>query len=345
MIKIFEIGVTIMIIVGKNKVFIRDPFELEEDLEKSIQDIQRNLFGESRVYLDIKKKIGDNQRKQNIPDGYLIDLSNSSTPKLFVVEVELGIHEPLRHIAVQLLEFSLSFESSKQKIKTIIKDALKENIEAYKVCLEFAQNYQYENIDYLLEKMIYKEKDAFNALVIIDEVDEVLEKVLREKFRFPIEIVVIERLQSISGETAYSFEPFLQEVSLSPNKDKKYVSTNINSDLIDTIVVPAQEEGFIETFLGENRWYAIRIHSSMIDKIKYIAAYQIAPISAITHIAEVQSIEPWNDTNKYVVNFKNPAKEIRRIGLVPKSSVKAPQAPRYTTWQKLIKAENLDQVF
>jgi len=56
--------------------------------------------------------------------------------------------------------------------------------------------------------------------------------------------------------------------------------------------------GFKEVFLGENRWYAIRIHSSMIDKIKYIVVYQVAPISDITHYAELKEIKQWQDSNK-----------------------------------------------
>lgn len=37
------------------------------------------------------------------------------------------------------------------------------------------------------------------------------------------------------------------------------------SDL-DTIVVPALEEGFKRVFLGEHRWWAIRVSESMIPK-------------------------------------------------------------------------------
>ncbi|MCK4828380.1 type I restriction enzyme HsdR N-terminal domain-containing protein, partial [bacterium] len=99
-------------------------------------------------------------------------------------------------------------------------------------------------------------------------------------------------------------------------------------ELIDTIVVPAREEGFKEVFLGENRWWEIRIHASMIPRIKYIAAYQVAPISAVTHWAPVKNIVPWQDTGAFVVNFTQPPKEIEHINLVPKSRVKAPRGPR-----------------
>jgi hypothetical protein len=115
--------------------------------------------------------------------------------------------------------------------------------------------------------------------------------------------------------------------------------------VIDTIVVPAQEEGFQEVFLGENCWYAIRIHSSMIPKIRYIAVYQVAPVSAITYLAEVASIEPWKDTQKYCVNFKEPAHKIGPIPLVSGGRVIAPRNIRYTSFARLQKASSLDDVF
>jgi hypothetical protein len=85
----------------------------------------------------------------------------------------------------------------------------------------------------------------------------------------------------------------------------------------------------------------------MIPKIKYIAAYRVAPESAITHVAAVKSIERWKDTAKYVLNFSEPAKAVGPIKLLPKPTgkVKAPQAPRYTSFERLMKAKNLDEAF
>lgn len=77
---------------------------------------------------------------------------------------------------------------------------------------------------------------------------------------------------------------------------------------IDTIVVPAREDGFKDVFIGEDCWYQIRIHSSMLSKVKHIAAYQVAPVSAITHVANVKSIEQYKDTNKYKLVLKSQLK-------------------------------------
>jgi hypothetical protein len=60
----------------------------------------------------VKKLIGESRKTQNIPDGYLLDLSSPRKPVLYHVEVELARHDPLWHIAQELLNSSLSFKST-----------------------------------------------------------------------------------------------------------------------------------------------------------------------------------------------------------------------------------------
>ncbi len=330
-----------------NRIYENEPFELENDLESAILEVRKDLFGEERIYLDIKKKIGSKGKTNNIPDGYLIDLSSKKEPRLYVVENELVKHEPLKHIAVQVLEFSLSFETSPQKIKVFIKDAIVKDKEAHKKCLAYANKNDFENIDVLLEKMLYGD-DKFNVLVIIDEISDELESVLIKQFRFPVEIITFQRFINADGGRIYQFEPFLADVSMpvvSYKKETKTSTKTIDPSEIDTIVIPAREDGFREVFIGENCWYSIRIHPSMIPKIKYIAAYQVAPVSAITHIATVKSIDQWKDSNKYILRFTQPAKKIEPIKLVAKGTVKALQNSRYTSKEILSKAKTLEEAF
>jgi hypothetical protein len=330
-----------------NKTYENEPFELEDDLESAILEVRETLFGEERIYLDIKKKIGLKGKVKNIPDGYLIDLSSTKEPKLYVVENELVKHEPLKHIAVQILEFSLSFETSPQKIKALIKEAIMKDEEALEKCVDYANENDFENIDFLLEKMIYGD-NKFNVLVIIDEVSDELEGALIKRFRFPVEIITFQRYINSDGERIYQFEPFLADVSIPVAPYKKGIPAStktIDPSEIDTIVVPARKDGFEEVFIGENSWHAIRIHPSMIPKIKHIAAYQVAPVSAITHVAKVKSIEQWKDSNKYILRFLEPAKGIEPIKLVAKGTVKALQNSRYTSIERLNKAKTLEEVF
>ena len=152
---------------------ISNPFEKEADLESAIREVSPALFGPDRIYLDVKKLIGTKGKTQNIPDAYLIDLSSPKKPLLWVVENELASHDTLRHIAVQILQMSLSFEATPQRVKTIIKDALEKDTGGWKRCEEYAKANGFQNIDYLLEEMIYRSE--FGALVVIDELHDELE--------------------------------------------------------------------------------------------------------------------------------------------------------------------------
>lgn len=323
-----------------NKIYQNEPCESEKEFEAAVKEVSDVLFGKSRIYLDVKKKIGKKGKIKNIPDGYLIDLYSKKEPKVYVLENELVKHDPLKHIATQILEFSLSFETSPLKVKAIIKEELSKDQKAWEQCQKYAVDNGFENVDYLLEKMIYK-KDAFNALVIIDDVPEELETILMSRFKFPVEIITLQRYSTSKGEKLYQFDPFLYDISDLATK----TSRTIDPAEIDTIVVPARDEGFEETFIGENCWYQIRIHGSMIPKIKYIAAYRVAPTSAITHIAPVKTIKQWKESNKYILYFSEPAKKIGPIKLVPKGKIKPPYASRYTSFERLQNAKTLDEAF
>ena len=96
---------------NKEEKYIEVPFDTESELEEAVNEIKDALFGSTRIYLDDKKKIGKKGGTNNLPDGYLIDLTNKQEPKIFVVENDLASHQHLKHIAVQILEFSLSFET------------------------------------------------------------------------------------------------------------------------------------------------------------------------------------------------------------------------------------------
>ena len=122
------------------------------------------------------------------------------------------------------------------------------------------------------------------------------------------------------------------------------VSAQPVGDLRDTVIVPAQEDGFQETFIGENCWYAIRISGGMLPRIKYVAAYRTAPISAITHYVPVDRIESYGDSGKYRLIFSEAAKEIPGIPLgdaVPGTM----QGPRYANLDRMLAANSVAELF
>ncbi len=111
------------------------------------------------------------------------------------------------------------------------------------------------------------------------------------------------------------------------------------NDTFDTIVVPAREEGFKQHFLNEHEpcWFAVRINAKHIAKLKFIAAYQVAPVAAITHIAEIEAIVLYNDTGKRMIKFKGRQRPlIRSRARRAARSICSRRATRFETscWQR-----------
>lgn len=314
-------------------------YSSESDLESAISQVHHELFGPGRVYLDVKKKIGKG-KVQNIPDGYLIDLSGK-IPRLYVVEAELVCHDPLRHIAVQILEFSLSFEAEPLGVKRVVYDALQQDEPGKTLCESYAADHGYNNLDRLLEAMVFE--SPFAALVIIDQMPEDLENVLAKSFQFGVETLELACYQNDEGERLYRFEPFLADITEDiAGKRKEKVA--VDTSEMDTIVVPAREDSFEKTFIGENRWYPVRIHGSMRPQIRYIAVYRVAPVKAITHIAAVRSIEPWQDTDRFVLNFSSPPEPIGPISLGANGRGRGIMGPKYTSRTRLESAKTLSDI-
>lgn len=314
----------------------RVEFDSEKEFESAVVRLAEDLFGPRRIYLDCKRRIGPKDGRQNIPDAYLLDLSRSRDPQLFVVENELAAHDLFRHIGVQLLQFSVSFPEAGRRVREVLFEEISQQPAILEHCAGYAKEAGLCNIDHFLDHLVF---DApFRALVIIDEATDELHTVVGN-LSFPVEVIELAAYENTDGERIYRFSPFLTDVEASiaaPGRDPAE---------LDTVVVPAREEGFKDVFLGEDRWYAVRMHASMISQIQYVATYRVSPVSAITHYATVQSIERWRDTDKVVINFKEPALEIGPIELVRRGRVKALQNLRYTTLDRLLKAKSLDEAF
>ena len=322
------------IIDESGTVYTQYVYSKEADFEKMIVENSDKIFGSTGIYFDIKKLIGTPKKGATIPDGYFLDLTFHNDPRLYLVEVELNSHDVYGHIGEQILRFGISTETDKYKIKNcLLTEVNKDDLKNQKLATYFSKS-KYDNINELLDKVIFDNKPA--AIIVIDEATDELYNVMAQ---LTMSTEVIEAQTYVCGDKKlHRFSPFKDEVITD-------LSPNIDADELDTIVVPAREDGFNEEFLKNNRWFAIRISSAMLDKIKYIAAYQVAPVSGITHIAEVDRIEKYKDTNKYIVFFKNETtKKISKISLGKKKGM-APQAPRYSSHETILTAKTLDDLW
>ena len=323
-------------IIFKNRVFTPQEYTLEADFEGQIVSHASAIFGESALYIDVKKRIGDGDIV-TIPDGYLLDFSFPTDPRLYIIENELAKHDPYKHIGQQLLKFAISYKVSGRRIKKFLLHEIMQTPSGRALIEEGLQNAGYRNIDAMLEDLIFEKPVA--AIVIIDMITPELENVLAQ---LSMNTDILEFQSFANGrEQIHRYSPFQQDLREPADGGK----SKIPPEEIDTIVVPALEEGFREVFLGENCWHAIRISSAMVERIKWIAAYQTAPVSAITHVAPVDRIERFKRTSKYIVHFAEPAHEIAPITFPKGRRDLIVQSPRYTSFRRLSKAKTLSGIF
>jgi len=83
----------------------------------------------------------------------------------------------------------------------------------------------------------------------------------------------------------------------------------------------------------------------MKDKIKYLAMYESAPISAIKYIGEVKKIKPYKNTVYSEIVLSGPPKKIKPITISKKNPHLAPQSHKYTIKSWIDQAETLDDIF
>lgn len=164
-----------------------------------------------------------------------------------------------------------------------------------------------------------------------DELDDNYKKLfqVRKKKDFNIE----EQFESVNAE----LESVLVEIeAIESTKDGKPW---------DTMVCSAKEGGFKSAFLDQKAWWAVRIHPSRLPKIKYLAMYQVAPISKITHYGEVAKVEPYEDSGKYKIYLKKEPVELKSYVSLGNNSNLKPQGPKYALLQDILKAKTLEDIF
>ena len=124
------------------------------------------------------------------------------------------------------------------------------------------------------------------------------------------------------------------------------INARFNEDYhgFDTIVVPAHPTGFNKVFLGEKRWPNLKVDRKRLSILKYVAVYQTKPVSAITHYAKIDRLEPLNRAGRFDVYFSDLPVEIDSVRFTS-ADICAVQGPRYTSLEMILNARNLSNAF
>lgn len=326
-----------MNILLENRKYSLLGFESEEEFEKAVIANSPYLFGKDTVYIDTKIRVGEaDSYHKTVPDAYLIDFTNKKYPQLYFVENELSSHDVYAHISEQLVRFMGVINTSKNQIRNKILQAIKSDAELVKKINQYLKTSPFNNIDELMNFLTDKE---IRIVVVIDEKSTDLENSLRV-FREKPDVAILQRYR-YWNEVAYSVEPMREEVSDIEEIELESTGGDVQ---FDTIVCPAFEEGFKHAYIDNSAWWEIRISHEMRDKLKYLAIYEKLPVAAVRNVAEIDNIEPYKDSGKFIVYLKNK----KRVGPITLDKGKrgvAPQGPRYTTYEKILRAKKLSDLW
>ncbi len=306
-------------------------FEDEKDFESAVIENCKFLFGKDSIYIDVKRRLGDSYNR-GIPDGYVIDFSNINTPQLYFVENELESHDIYSHISEQIARFGSIIATSKSSIRDMLIKEIEKNTSLNKTILEKLKDTRFENIHDFLIYLV--EKTKIKIAVVIDNITDDLILVL-DNFKNTPDVLMLQRY--IKGDKiSYYCEPLLEEIQEDVSKKSR------DEKEFDTVVCAAFEEGFQSAYVNSNAWWAIRLSQKAREKLKYLAIYEKSPIGAVRNFAEIERIEPYEDSGKFIVYLKN-KKPIDPIKFDKAGS--APQSPRFTTYDKLTKAKTLSELW
>ena len=325
-------------IISNSKRYSLFTFDSEDEFEKTVIENKNHLFGPDTVYIDTKKLQGqDNSHARGIPDGYLIDFVDVNHPQLYFVENELATHDIYSHITEQLARFATASAVSTNNIRKSLVDYITKNKELL-VNIESKQDKEsFRNFDDLMNFLTLQIE--IKIILCIDEATDDLYSAL-SIFHKPPDIVTLQRYTDNEGNLSYVYEPLHDEtVELDKSGGKaKYE--------YDTVVCAAFEEGFKHAYIENSAWWAIRLSQEAREKLKYLAIYEKWPVGAVRHYAEIEKIEPYENSGKFKVFLKN-RKKIEPIKLdgPPYKRGVAPQAPRYTTLKKLLSVKRLSELW
>jgi hypothetical protein len=309
-------------------------FDSEAEFEKAVIQNSKHLFGRDTLYIDIKRRIGDkNSYHKTIPDGFLIDFSSKKRPRLYFIENELSTHDAYGHIAEQLLRFSTSIKTSPKQIRTVLIETIYKDEDLVNSIKPYFKEGGFKNVDQLVNFLV---DNKIKIVMAINEFTTDLNMSLAELRNTP-DTVVLQRYWN-GSETLYLYEPMREELS------EIETGRTVSSEDFDTIVCPAFEEGFNHAYVHNDAWWAIRISQKAREQLKYLAIYEKMPVAEVRNVAEIEKIEPYKDSGKFIVHLKNKTK-VGPIELDKDKKGVAPQSPRYTTYDKLLKSKKISELW
>ena len=101
----------------------------EADFQSCVAVVANQMFGSTAVYVDVKQGLTTNDIV-TIPSGYVIDITEASVPRLFIVKAVIARHFPFWNTGVELFKFVTSFDGAQGAIRAFLHEQIANDTEA-----------------------------------------------------------------------------------------------------------------------------------------------------------------------------------------------------------------------
>lgn len=139
-----------------------------------------------------------------------------------------------------------------------------------------------------------------------------------------------------------------EDIIQSAKKGDYEVEEGAISSEYNLVTFPAHSINFEVIFLGQRKWYEVRIADERIssNKLKYVALYVGSPISGLTHYGKIDKIiDSGNNNNKKIILLDGDPIAIGHTVALGDTNATSMRPPRYTTLEKLLAAKYVKDLF
>jgi len=199
------------LIIHDNSRFRLYSYKSEKEFENIVTQYTEDIFGQSSIYIDLKRRLTSAKGISGIPDGFLLDFERN---KLFIVEVELGSHDIIRHISNQLIRFKVAMDNP----------SLKENLarDFYNKISKNDKKVTLKNIQNICEK-------KFGITILIDTISEQLVELVNVLSRDGTDVLAIpfEMYTDQNNNKIFKFTTFTKDALEKESKKWTFIWTTI----------------------------------------------------------------------------------------------------------------------
>lgn len=157
------------IIIKDDRKYLKQEYGTEAQLTAIFSEQYKNIISEKSYWIQVEKQVRSTRFrnfKHSISDGFLLVWENTTTPTLYITEIETERHDINTHILPQLGDFISFIQSSTNDDLKLIQSYLYEEIKRNKSIFEKIQKDTGKEVHELLDNSM----EDLQILLVIDRI-------------------------------------------------------------------------------------------------------------------------------------------------------------------------------